>query len=148
MGKLIATRGLPGCGKSSWAKEEVLNHHTGTAVRINKDLIRTMLHFDKWSPENETLTSHSHSLIIGMMMVKEIPLIICDDTNLSPKVMESLKLLAGANLYQFEIKDFTDVPLDVCIDRDAKREGYARVGSKVILDMHNRYLNYARKTDV
>ena len=41
------------------------------------------------------------------------------------------------NQYKIEFKDFTNVPLDVCIERDSKREN--PLGEKVIRDIFNKY---------
>jgi tRNA uridine 5-carbamoylmethylation protein Kti12 len=47
-------KGLPACGKSTKAEEIIRN--AGNTVRINKDLLRTMLHFDKFTHVNEEHT--------------------------------------------------------------------------------------------
>lgn len=39
--------------------------------------------------------------------------------------------------YIIEIKDFTNVPLDICIERDSKREN--PIGEKVIRGIFNKY---------
>lgn len=137
--KLIATRGLPGCGKSTWAEQQVLANPANT-VRVNRDLFRIMLHFNKWNKEAEKLTVAARNATLRILMNNCVETIICDDTNLDPEVMASLQYIASINGYAFEITDFTDVPLHVCIDRDANREGRARVGSEVILRMYNKYL--------
>lgn len=54
--------------------------------------------------------------------------------------------LAKVHEAEFEIKDFTDVSVEECIERDRKRQNY--VGEKVIRDMAKRYFpqNSPRKT--
>lgn len=49
-------QGLPGSGKSTKAEEIVEHDGKGNTVRLNRDLLRTMLHFDKWSGRNEGIT--------------------------------------------------------------------------------------------
>ena len=39
--------------------------------------------------------------------------------------------------YKIEFKDFTNVPLNVCIERDSKREN--PLGEKIIRDIFNKY---------
>lgn len=141
---LIITRGLPGCGKSTWAKQVVLedNEIGRHTVRVNRDSLRTMLHFDEWSKENERLTVLARNVVLNTMLSQRDPgvTVICDDTNLDPFVVEELTAIGRAHLHAVIVKDFTDVPLHVCIERDSFRDGKARVGPKVILDMHARYL--------
>jgi hypothetical protein len=48
--------------------------------------------------------------------------------------------LAGRHGAHFEVRDFTDVPLDECIRRDATRPKEERVGEAAIRSMHQRYL--------
>jgi predicted kinase len=139
--KFIATRGLPASGKSTWAKEQVVAAGPGNAVRINRDLFRTMLHYDVWSKDAERITVACQKAAIKACVAERIPLIICDDTNLDPLVMMKLQgLFHGMPGWEFEIKDFTHVPLDTCIARDALRTGTAQVGPNVIIGMHKRYL--------
>jgi tRNA uridine 5-carbamoylmethylation protein Kti12 len=68
--------------------------------------------------------------------------VIVDDTNLNPKHYDHIRdLIKGkANLV---IKDFTDVPLALCIERDLKR--LDSVGETVIRRMYNQYL---KKTEI
>lgn len=43
----------------------------------------------------------------------------------------------GLDKYVVEIKDFTNVPLDVCLERDSKREN--PIGEDVIRGIFNKY---------
>ena len=71
--------------------------------------------------------------------------IIIDDMNLNPKDIDYIikavnkfnKVLKSKNQYKIEFKDFTNVPLDVCLERDSKREN--PLGEKVIRDIFNKY---------
>ena len=47
------------------------------------------------------------------------------------------KVLKSKNQYKIEFKDFTNVPLNICIERDSKREN--PLGEKVIRDIFNKY---------
>jgi hypothetical protein len=40
----------------------------------------------------------------------------------------------------FEVWDFRQVPLQVCLDRDAQRDAYDRVGEQVIRDKYDKYI--------
>ena len=64
--------------------------------------------------------------------------VVVDDTNFHESHPKRLRELAKANGAQFEIKDFTHVPLETCIERDLKRLN--SVGKDVIMRMYNQYL--------
>lgn len=136
--RFVATVGLPGSGKSTWAKEQILAAPSVEAVRVNLDLMREMLHADRFTQEAEKLTQKVRDRLICSLMYETVPLIISDDTNLNSETIERLQQLCVDFTYSFEIKDFTHVPLEVCIQQDLWREH--PVGEAVIRDMHARYL--------
>lgn len=133
-------KGLPASGKSTWAEEQVLKAPAGQAVRVNRDLIRIMLHADRWKGQKtEGITVSVRDTVILLAMQRRVPLIISDDTNLAPSVEKDLRDLAAAGGYEFLIKDFTDVPIKTCIERDLKR--LRSVGEKVIKRMARDFLS-------
>jgi predicted kinase len=138
MGKFVINRGLPGSGKSTETFRDVVNDYQGT-VRVNRDDIRKMLHKSVWlgkTTEGNVIAARN-DLLRGAMK-RNVPLVISDDTNLDTDVVKQLAKIAEFFGYEIVVRDF-DTPLDVCIERDAKREGTERVGEKVILDMYNRF---------
>lgn len=126
MPKLIIMRGLPASGKSTRAKE--IMESAGNVVRINKDLLRKMLHFDKWSGKNERYTKAA-SRELAKLFLKEDHVVIIDDTNLNPSVLEGWKSLAIEMEATYEVIDI-DTPYEECLDNDIGREG--EVGKAVI----------------
>lgn len=130
MPTLIMTKGLPASGKTTWAKQQ-------TAKRVNKDDLRAMIDNGKWSKENEKLIILARDRLIALFVESGYDVIV-DDTNLHPKHEQNLRLLADREGAEFDIKDFTDVPLETCLERDRKRPNY--VGEKVIKDMYNQFL--------
>ena len=133
-------KGLPGCGKSTVAKE--MQEKNGRLVRVNKDELRAMLHNGKWSGKNErqVLRVRNSIIIDALMKGKDV---IVDDTNYAPRHEVKLREIAGINGAEFEVIDLSDVTPEVCIERDLKRAN--SVGQKVILDM---YFKFVKKTDV
>lgn len=136
------TVGLPGSGKSTWAKEYI--SHFPETKRVNKDDLRAMLDNGKWSKDNEKFVLQIRDMLITVALGEGKDVII-DDTNLAPKHQERVKQLveeynklADTNKAVFEIKDFTDVSVDECIKRDQKRANY--VGEKVIRGMYRNFL--------
>lgn len=135
MPKVIILQGLPGSGKSTWAKEKV-RENNGEWIRINKDDLRAMLHDATHSDKQERQIEMTRDVIIQTFLRKGKNVII-DDTNLHPKHIRKIKSLAGP-LNEVEVI-FFNTPIEVCIARDAKREGKAHVGEKVIRMMNGQW---------
>ena len=135
MSKIIVVRGIPASGKSTWAKEWVLEDPTHR-VRVNMDDIRNMLG-KYWVIEREPLVKRIKENAIYNALDFGYDLII-DNMNLNPKEIASIKrIVSGYPEYSIEFKDFFDVPLDVCIERDSKRDN--PIGAKTITDIYNKY---------
>lgn len=133
--QVIILKGLPGCGKTTWAKEQI-DKYPGRYKRINKDDLRLMLDNGKWSQGNEKFVLKVRDALI-LLGLQEGYHVIVDDTNLHPKHERTIRELVQ-DLAQVEIKDFTHVPLDTCIERDRHRPNY--VGEQVIRTMYRDFL--------
>jgi len=131
--KLLALRGLPASGKTTYAKELVDKGW----VRVNKDDLRAMLNNGKWSPENEGFVLALRDEIIIRNLVNGRNVVV-DDTNLDPKHLIQFEAIAQEFLADFEIR-FFDVPVRECIRRNALRPN--PVPEKVIYQMYNRYID-------
>lgn len=133
--KCIILKGLPASGKSTWAKELVAQY-PGHYKIINKDSLRAMLDGGKWSKGNEQFILKARDMLI-LLALEEGYHVIVDDTNLHSKHEQTIKeLVKGKALV--EIQDFTDVPLETCLERDRNRPNY--VGEKTIKDMYRQFL--------
>lgn len=133
---LTLTRGLPGSGKTTWAKAQTAAQPN--TVRVNRDDLRAMLLTD-W-PHGDagwewvcTLAQYAQirALLDAGMHV------ICDDTNLHAGALAGLTYLATCAKAEVRVQDFTDVPVAVCIARDAARPN--PVGTAVIERMWAAY---------
>jgi predicted kinase len=133
--RLFMTKGLPASGKTTWAAS--LTKLVCHIKRVNKDDLRQMLDGGCYTKANEKFVLHIRDRIISeaLLQGKEV---IVDDTNLAPVHEETLRQLASKFGAQFEIQDFTGVPVETCIERDLQRA--RSVGSKVIYDMYYKYL--------
>ena len=135
MSKLIITRGLPASGKSTWAKQWVLEDPEHR-VRINQDDIRLMLG-KYWVPSREKLVQEIQFDAIVEALCREFDVVI-DNTNLNKKVLEKFdRLIKTFEDYEIEYKDFFDTPLSVCIERDKNRD--LQVTEKVIRGFYSNY---------
>ena len=135
MSKLIICRGLPASGKSTWAKQWVLEDPEHR-VRINQDDIRLMLG-KYWVPSREKLVQEIQFDAIIEALNREFDVVI-DNTNLNNKVLDQFnRLIRTFEDYEIEYKDFFDTPLSVCIERDKNRD--LQVTEKVIRSFYNNY---------
>lgn len=144
MKRIILTRGIPASGKSTWAKQEVLKDPEHS-IRINRDDLRNMSG-KYWVPAREKYITACKGIILISAMNFQFDTIIIDEMNLNPKESGELKgeiamvnaaFKGGQDKYVVEIKDFTNVPLDVCLERDSKREN--PIGENVIRGIFNKY---------
>jgi predicted kinase len=130
MPKLIMTKGLPASGKTTWAKKQ-------KAKRVNKDDIRAMLDDGVWNKPNEKIIVQAERLLARQLLMDGHDVIV-DNTHLGGDHEEFYQNLAETAGYDYEVKDFTDVPLSTCLKRDSERAN--SVGEKVIKSMYNTYL--------
>ena len=133
MPKLIMTKGLPASGKTTWAKEQLSDR----VKRVNKDDLRAMLDNSKWSKANEAFVLSVRDYITRYALLGGFDIIV-DDTNLAPKHEPALRAIAEETGAEFEVKDFTDVKLATCIQRDYERPN--SVGEQVIRTMYNSFI--------
>lgn len=123
--------GLPASGKSTAAKELV--RASGNAVRLNRDLLRTMLHFDKWSPRNEGDIIEVEKALARFFLNKGKNVIV-DDTNLAEYHERMWITIANEMDAKFE-KRRVKTSVDECIERDMNRDVNKFVGADVIIQM-------------
>lgn len=147
MTRLYIMRGLPSSGKSTKA-EEIVSH--GNTVRINKDLLRTMLHYDKFTGKNEDNTRKASITLANHFLSNGVNVVI-DDTNLNPKTLKDYEQLAEIKSWQFGEKisvDIIDMYTGVgeCISRDLIRaqKGERSVGKDVIIKMAMQYQEFLK----
>lgn len=152
MSKIILCRGIQGSGKTTWAKQWVLEDPEHR-VRFNNDDIRNMLG-KYWVPSREPLVHvlKKQFIITSMKMGYDI---VIDNMNLNPKevefykqyvevhnqTVEELRKENKLNLqddfkYELEFKNFF-IPLQDCIDRDSKRSNPIR--EEVIRKTYEKY---------
>lgn len=124
MPKIIICRGIQGSGKTTWAKQWVLEDPEHR-VRFNNDDIRNMLG-KYWVPSRELLVRALKVQFIATSMEMGYDIVI-DNMNLNPK--DDFK-------YELEFKNFF-IPLQDCIERDSKRPN--PIGEEVIRKTYEKY---------
>lgn len=142
MPKIILCRGIQDSGKTTWAKkwaEEDPEHR----VRWNNDDFRKMLG-KYWVPKREVIVSSTELHFIDTAMYRGYDIVI-DNMNLNPKYYEFIKkiiedfncMVTESEQYILEFKDFFDVSLEECIERDSKRPN--PIGEEVIKATYEKY---------
>jgi len=134
MSKIILTIGLPASGKTTWALEQAKADPKGCVIVCRDDLRNSHGGFHK--DREGIITGFQRAMAESAIEAGKN--VIVADTNLNPKTRNLWKAFSLAHDISYEEKAFTDVPLEVCIKRDAKRA--APVGEKVIRDFYNKYL--------
>lgn len=81
--KVLFLKGLPGSGKSTYAKKLIAENHN-MYKRINKDELRAMLDDNKHSNDSEKFILQVRDAMI-LMALQNGKYVIIDDTNLAPK---------------------------------------------------------------
>lgn len=128
---VILTTGLPASGKTSWVRRD-LEDWGSEAIAVSRDEIRKMIGaFPVGTKDQEELVSKIQDDIIvrGVQAGKRV---YVHDTNLNKKSPTRIKKLFDGDV-TFYVADFTDVPVEVCIERDRNRED--SVGEPVIRNM-------------
>jgi predicted kinase len=133
---LLVLQGLPASGKSTYAKELLAAKPVGSAVRINNDDLAAMLFGDSYarSEYSAQLLGRVRADMVRQAFRSHVQLVIVDNTNLNPKAVQSLERLAASCEARFELdSSFLEVPLEVCLARNATR--LSPVPEKVIIEM-------------
>lgn len=141
--KLIITRGLPGCGKSTRANEYAMEHAQDESeiVRVvTMDDIRVAVGA-VFELGDESIVQSIRDFTIRAYLTKGYT-VISADTNLAPRTFQHVTGLANFLEAPVEVWDMTDVPLQTCLDRNAERwlNGDRKVPNQAIVKMHEKYL--------
>lgn len=130
-------RGLPASGKTTYAKALEAEGW----VRVNKDDIRIQLGMSRSAYKREqeaaVIDRRDDAICKALEAGKSV---VSDDTNFGKKHEPRLRELAKRYGAAFEVADFTHVPVEVCIARDAERPEDQRVGPDVIWGMAEAHL--------
>lgn len=130
-GDLIITVGIPGCGKTTEAVKYVAKA-PATRIRVNRDDLRTMGH-GGWLglvDQEDQITVLQLEAVRALLRAGIT--VVVDDTNLYPDSRARLFGIALSLGAQFEVWDFTEMPLEIALERNAGREGPARLDDEVI----------------
>ena len=137
---LYITRGVPGSGKSTYARKWV-DENPSRRVRINRDDIRFMLFGKYWGVDEKAVTRVQDTLLRASLADGKD--VIVDNTNLQSKnVIDLLKIAAEKSGVSVEFVDFP-ISFEEAVARDAARD--RTVGGDVIRGFYNRFLGGVKK---
>jgi predicted kinase len=142
--ELILTRGLPGSGKTTWAKQWVA-YDTTRRARVNRDDLRFAM-FDAYvlTSSQENAVSVAQEAQVAALLSRGISVIV-DDTNLRASTVKKWYDIASINGAVVDFADF-EVSVETAIARDKARAeaGGRGVGQDVIRNFAARYLHKGR----
>jgi predicted kinase len=153
---VIATRGIPASGKSTWVQQQINNATPGTAARINNDDLSAMFYGHPFSVRSDhnaaMLESLRKQMLTALLRNPDIEVIFLDNTNLSVSALRKLEAIAHQHGAHFAVNDeFLKVPLETALHRNSLRE--IPVPDHVIREAHKRALklrpwNFPRTPDI
>lgn len=138
MRTIFILRGMPGCGKSTFAAE-LIRKEPGRFVRVNRDDLRSMFIGPGNNPhqrdnDKEDFVKNMQNEHVRQAVRSGYDVIL-DNTHLVPMTVKKLHQLAASIGDVKVIEKCFNMSVQECIERDAKRTGFAHVGEKVIKDM-------------
>lgn len=143
MRTLIILRGAPGCGKSTWIKDNELEHFT-----LCPDEIRLLCSSLEQSADGNYAVAHNSEtenttwkilfqLLEYRMSRGEFTII--DGTASKTKDIQKYKDLADQYRYRMYCVDFSDVPLELCLTRNKLRPVWKWVPEEAIKNIYARF---------
>jgi len=113
-GVVVLTIGLPGSGKTTWYKRRGV-------TPLSSDMLRTILFDNITEQRYQSLVFSTLRSLLRARLVARMPWNYVDATNLSPKERKQWIQMARSMGYEAQAV-FFDVPVEVCLERNRKRE--------------------------
>jgi predicted kinase len=113
-GVVVLAIGLPGSGKSSWFKRHKI-------TPLSSDVLRALLFDDPAEQRFQDLVFSNLRSMLKARLIARRPLNYVDATNLTPHERQNWIKLGQDYGYDVQAVYF-DVPVDVCLERNQRRE--------------------------
>ena len=141
MKTVLITRGIPGCGKSTWIERNGLKPFT-----ISYDDLRLLFSGPILNNEGNLSISQSNNIKVfelayGLLEQKmqNGEFVVLDGTHSKRKDFEAIKKLSKKYLYKMVCVDFTDIPINIIKKQNNLREPCRRVPDGVIEKFERRF---------
>lgn len=152
MRALLILRGAPGAGKSTWIKNHNLEQYT-----LEPDALRVLCSTRELRPDGSYIVAHNFEteqqtwkilfeLLEYRMSRGEFTVI--DATASKTKDIKQYKDLADKYRYRMYCVDFTDIPLEVCLQQNLQRPSYKWVPEEAIKNIYARFATQKVPTGV
>jgi predicted kinase len=113
-GFVVLAIGLPGSGKTTWFKRRGV-------TPLSSDMLRSILFDDITEQRYQGLVFSTLRSLLRARLIAKMPWNYVDATNLSPH--ERRQWIKMAKSFGYEVQAvFFDVPFEVCMERNSKRE--------------------------
>jgi predicted kinase len=113
-GFVVLTIGLPGSGKTTWFKRRGV-------TPLSSDMLRSILFDDITEQRYQGLVFSTLRSLLRARLIAKMPWNYVDATNLSPH--ERRQWIKMAKSFGYDVQAvFFDVPLEICMERNSRRE--------------------------
>jgi predicted kinase len=113
-GFVVLTIGLPGSGKTTWFKRRGV-------TPLSSDMLRSILFDDITEQRYQGLVFSTLRSLLRARLIAKMPWNYVDATNLSPH--ERRQWIKMAKSFGYDVQAvFFDVPLEICLERNRRRE--------------------------
>ncbi len=134
MRKLLVTRGVPGCGKSTWIKNNNLEAYT-----ISPDSLRLLYMAPILNEKGKLQIAQANDRRVWEFLYSLVEermergdFIVIDGTHKNAGSFSKYLELANKYFYSVACVDFSSVPLDVCLAQNSSRDEYKQVPEEVV----------------